>query len=42
MNKLLHPPIGYLKHRTRNGNAEDGATSVTAVRQMFGLDDDQD
>ena len=42
MNKLLHPPIGYLKHRTRNWNAEDGATSVTAVRQMFGLDDDQD
>lgn len=42
MNKLLHPPIGYLKNHSRNGDAEAGATSVTAVRQMFGLDGAQD
>lgn len=37
MNKLLHPPIGYLKNRSRNGAGEDGATSVIIVRRMFGL-----
>jgi glutamyl-tRNA reductase len=42
MNKLLHPPIGYLKNRSRNGDGQEGATSVTAVRQMFGLDDRED
>jgi glutamyl-tRNA reductase len=40
MNKLLHPPIGYLKNRSRNGDAEEGATSVMAVRQMFSLDEE--
>lgn len=38
-NKLLHPPIAYLKASGRNGVGSD-AESVTIVRRMFGLDED--
>ena len=40
MNKLLHPPIDYLKSRSRNGDAGVGTTGVITVRQMFGLDEE--
>jgi glutamyl-tRNA reductase len=33
-NKLLHPPIAYLKSSGRNGDGAE-ANSVTTVRQMF-------
>jgi glutamyl-tRNA reductase len=38
-NKLLHPPIAYLKASRRNGAGSD-AESVTIVRRMFGLDEE--
>jgi glutamyl-tRNA reductase len=39
-NKLLHPPIAYLKNTGRNGDEPD-ASRVTTVRLMFGLDEDE-
>ena len=41
MNKLLHPPIAYLKNTGRNGDGPD-ANRVTTVRLMFGLDEEED
>lgn len=38
MNKLLHPPIGYLKRTSRNGNGQECTAGLLAVRQMFDLD----
>jgi glutamyl-tRNA reductase len=38
-NKLLHPPIAYLKSNSRTGNGQE-MNSVTTVRQMFGLDEE--
>ena len=42
-NKLLHPPLAYLKQRYRNRvKSEDGYTPEVAsphvIRQIFGLD----
>ena len=39
-NKLLHPPIAYLKNIERNGDGPD-ASRVPTVRLMFGLDGDE-
>jgi glutamyl-tRNA reductase len=39
-NKLLHPPIAYLKSNSRN-NAGVDADQVATVRRMFGLDEEQ-
>jgi glutamyl-tRNA reductase len=41
INKLLHPPIAYLKNATRNGDGPD-TNRVTTVRLMFGLDEEED
>jgi len=38
-NKLLHPPIAYLKNAGRNGD-ELETDRVTTVRLMFGLDEE--
>lgn len=38
-NKLLHPPIAYLKNTGRNGDEPD-TSRVTTVRLMFGLDEE--
>jgi glutamyl-tRNA reductase len=40
-NKLLHPPLAYLKARGRSGNGQ-GADSVTTVRRIFALDEEED
>lgn len=39
MNKLLHPPIAYLKS-TGRANAEQETDNVLTVRRMFGLDEE--
>ncbi len=36
-NKLVHPPIAYLKDSSKSGEGAD-TSSITTVRQMFGLD----
>ncbi len=41
MNKLLHPPIAYLKTAGRSEEA-DNALEVAVVRRMFGLDSDSE
>ena len=38
-NKLVHPPIAYLKSSGRNGDGAE-AGSITTVRQMFSLDEE--
>ena len=38
-NKLLHPPIAYLKNTGRNGDEAD-ANRVATIRLMFGLDEE--
>ena len=38
-NKLLHPPIAYLKSSGRNGGNQEGS-DAEVVRQIFGLDDE--
>jgi glutamyl-tRNA reductase len=40
-NKLLHPPIAYLKNTEKNGDEPD-TSRVTTVRLMFGLDEEED
>jgi glutamyl-tRNA reductase len=40
-NKLLHPPLAYLKSSGRNGDGP-GMEQVTTVRRMFGLDEEED
>ncbi len=40
-NKLLHPPIAYLKSSSRNGDSQEGADAA-AVRRIFGLDDESE
>ena len=39
MNKLLHPPIAYLKASGRHGAGPE-AEGVSTVRRIFGLDED--
>ena len=41
INKLLHPPIAYLKNTSRSGDV-DNAREVAVVRRMFGLDNDSE
>jgi len=41
INKLLHPPIAYLKSTGRTGEA-DNAREVAVIRRMFGLDEDSE
>lgn len=41
INKLLHPPIAYLKSTSRGGDT-DNAREVAAVRRIFGLDSDRE
>lgn len=45
-NKLLHPPLTYLKHHRRTAEPEDARPSQDAspavIRQIFGLDDSLD
>jgi glutamyl-tRNA reductase len=41
INKLLHPPIAYLKNSSRNGET-DNAREVAVVRRVFGLDSDSE
>ena len=41
INKLLHPPIAYLKRTNRNGD-RDNASEVAVVRRVFGLDEDSE
>ena len=41
INKLLHPPIAYLKSTNRNGD-RDNAREVAVVRRIFGLDEDSE
>ncbi|MBM4257262.1 MAG: glutamyl-tRNA reductase [Deltaproteobacteria bacterium] len=41
VNKLLHPPIAYLKSTSRNGET-DNAREVAVVRRIFGLDNDSE
>ncbi len=40
-NKLLHPPTMYLKQGSRNGSAQE-RVEITAVRRIFGLDEDNE
>jgi glutamyl-tRNA reductase len=40
-NKLLHPPTMYLKQGSKNGSAQE-RVEVSAVRQIFGLDEDNE
>jgi len=40
-NKLLHPPIAYLKNTGQNGEESD-ENRVATIRMMFGLDADED
>lgn len=40
-NKLLHPPLAYLKNASRNGNAQEGIDAVI-VRRIFGLDEGEE
>jgi glutamyl-tRNA reductase len=40
-NKLLHPPIAYLKSGSRNDETFD-TDHVSTVRRMFGLDDEDE
>ncbi|MBI3303471.1 MAG: glutamyl-tRNA reductase [Deltaproteobacteria bacterium] len=40
-NKLLHPPIAYLKNSSRNGERQESADAET-VRRIFGLDDESE
>jgi glutamyl-tRNA reductase len=40
-NKLLHPPIAYLKSNSRNGDSREGADAAT-VRRIFGLDEERE
>ena len=40
-NKLLYPPIAYLKRGSRNGDPHEGADAAT-VRRIFGLDDEDE
>ena len=40
-NKLLYPPIAYLKRGSRNGDPYEGADAAT-VRRIFGLDDEDE
>jgi glutamyl-tRNA reductase len=40
-NKLLHPPIAYLKNNSRNGDSQEGADAAT-VRRIFGLDEESE
>jgi len=37
-NKLLHPPLAYLKNASRNGNSQESA-DMAVVRRIFGLDE---
>ena len=41
INKLLHPPIAYLKSASRTSDAEN-AREVAVVRRIFGLDHDSE
>jgi glutamyl-tRNA reductase len=38
-NKLLHPPIAYLKNRSRSGEGQE-ETDAAAVRRIFALEED--
>jgi glutamyl-tRNA reductase len=40
-NKLLHPPIAYLKSNSRNGDVPE-SLGPAVVRQIFGLDDESE
>ena len=41
INKLLHPPIAYLKSTSRSGDS-DNASEVAVIRRIFGLDDNSE
>jgi len=40
-NKLLHPPLAYLKSSNRNGNGQEEANAAV-VRRIFGLDEEEE
>ncbi|MBI3801667.1 MAG: glutamyl-tRNA reductase, partial [Deltaproteobacteria bacterium] len=40
-NKLLHPPIVYLKNSSKGGENHESADTAV-VRRIFGLDEDED
>jgi glutamyl-tRNA reductase len=40
-NKLLHPPIVYLKNSSRNGESQESA-ATEVVRRIFGLDEEDE